>query len=107
MTKKNNYFFIILGMLFVVFISYIIAFNSGYYEFSNYRKATITNEKMNEFEMDVKNNENIDVKDYLNNDYVDYSSVMSKVGNSVANTLNNFIENGLSSFFSGLSRLFV
>ena len=107
MKKKNNYFFIIIGMLFIIFISYIIAFNSGYYEFNNYKKATITQEKIDEFENDVKDGKNIDSKDYISNDYIDYSSKMSKVGSGISSAINKFIESGLSDFFSALGRLFV
>ena len=105
--KKNNYFFIIMGMLFIVFVSYIIAFNSGYYEMSNLRRARITEEKKEEFESDVKNGKNVEVKDYISDDYIDYSSTMSKVGSSLSNSINKFIENGLSDFFGNISKLFV
>jgi hypothetical protein len=105
--KKNNYFFIILGMLFVIFVSYIIAYNSGYYEMSNLRRAKITEEKKEEFENDVKNGENVEIKDYISDDYIDYSSAMSKVGSSLSNSINKFVESGLSDFFNTLGRLFV
>ena len=105
--KKNNYFFIILGMLFVVFISYIIAYNSGYYEMSNLKKARITEEKKEEFERDVKNSENVEIKDYLSDEYIDYSSTMSKVGNRLSNSIDKFIEGGLSDFLNTIGKLFM
>ena len=105
--KKNNYFFIIMGMLFIVFVSYIIAYNSGYYEMSNLRRARITEEKKEEFESDVKKGENVEIKDYISDDYIDYSSAMSKVGNSLSNSIDKFIETTLSDFFTTLGKLFV
>ena len=105
--KKNNYFFIILGMLFTIFVSYIIAYNSGYYEMSNLRRARIVEEKKEEFEEDIKNNENVEIKDYISDDYIDYSSTMSKVGNSLSNSNNKFIETGLSDFINTVGKLFM
>ena len=97
----------ILGMLFIVFVSYILAYNSGYYELSNSKKAIITNEKKEEFERDLENNQVVDIKNYLGDEYVDYSSSMSRVGSSLSNSLNNFIESGLSEFIGSISKLFV
>ena len=107
MKKKNNYFFIILGMLFVVFVSYIIAYNSGYYELSNSKRAIIVDEKKDEFEKDVLNKEDVEIKDYLSDDFVDYSSSLSKVGSGLSNVLDNFIERGLGEFINTIGKLFV
>ena len=104
--KKKNPFFTILGILFIIFISYIIAYNSGYYESNMARKSIMTEEKKKEFERDVKNNENIDIKDYLDNDYIDYSSKVSKVGNNLSNAINNLLEDGMGNVFKFLGELF-
>ena len=70
------------------------------------RKSKITEEKLQEFEHDVKENKEIDIKDYVNNDYVDYSSSISKIGSKLSTSVDNFLENGLNDFFSLLSKLF-
>ncbi len=107
MKKKPNYFFIILSILFIIFVSYIIAYNSGYYELEVSKKARLTEEKLNEFEDDVRNNLDVELKDYISDDYIDYSSAMSKVGNNLSSVVNNFIENGLTDFFNTLGKLFI
>lgn len=105
--KKNNYFGLILGSLFIVFVAFIIAYNSGYYEANISRKSKITEEKLQEFEQDVKDGKEIDVKDYIENDYVDYSSSMSKLGNKLSSSIDSFMDSGLNDFFKLLEKLFV
>lgn len=105
--KKNNYFGLILGSLFIVFVAFIIAYNSGYYEANISRKSKITEEKLQEFEQDVKDGKEIDVKDYIENDYVDYSSSMSKLGNKLSSSIDSFMDSGLNDFFKLLEKLFI
>lgn len=105
--KKNNYFWLILGALFLMFVAYTIAYDSGYYEANISRKSKITEEKLQEFEQDVKEGKEIDVKDYVETDYVDYSSSMSKLGNKLSSSIDTFMDSGLSDFFELLGKLFV
>ena len=107
MKKKPNYFFMILGILFLIFMSYNIAYESGYYESNVSRKSKITQEKLKEFEQDVKENKEVDIKDYVDNDYIDYSSSMSNLGNTISSSINNFIEGGLGNVFDFFGKLFI
>lgn len=104
--KKKNYFWLVLSCLFFVFLAYYIAFESGYYEANVSRKSKITEEKIQEFEQDVKDGKEIDVKDYVENNYIDYSSKVSKVGSSLSQGIDQFMDTGLSDFFNLLGRLF-
>ena len=61
--KKVNPFFKILFVFFLIFIALYIALESGYYDVKMGRKATITEEKLKEFEQDVKDGKNIDLKE--------------------------------------------
>ncbi len=78
-------------MIILIYIcSYYVA-NSGYYEYHLQERTYLTNEKIKEFERDVKNNENIDVKDYLVAEEIDYTNNftnliynMSYKGNNLA-----------------------
>ena len=105
--KKKNYFLYILITLFIIFSAYMLAYNSGYYEANISRKSKITEEKLQEFEKDVKEGKEIDVKDYVQSDYVDYSSSLSKLGNRLSSSIDNFMDNGLSDFFEFLGKLFI
>ena len=107
MKKPNyNWFWITLGALFLIFLAYYIAFASGYYEAKVTRKATITQEKLEEFEEDVKDGKDIDIKDYVNNDNVDYSSPMSKLGTKIASGVDSFMSGAVTDFFNFLGRMF-
>src|SRR5574344_1090369 len=104
--QKYNWFWFILICSFVIFVAYYIAYSSGFYEAKVSRKTTITQEKLNEFENDVKNNDQIDIKDYVNNDYVDYSSPLSRLGGSISSGIDTFMDGGVTDFFTFLGTLF-
>ena len=104
--KKKNYFLTLLSILFIIFVAYMVAYNSGYYEANISKKSKITEEKLQEFERDVKEGKEIDIKDYVENDYVDYSSSFSKLGNKLSSSIDTFMDSGLSDFFNFLGKLF-
>lgn len=62
--QKPNWFFRILSILFLIFISLTIALESGYYESKTAKKAMMTQESIKQFEEDIKNNKPIDLKKY-------------------------------------------
>ena len=104
--KKFNYFNFIFTILFLIFCGYYISFESGYYEASVSRKSKITQEKIVEFEKDVKEGKDIDIKEYMQSDYIDYSSPVSRVGTSISKAFDTFMSNGFVDFFSSISKLF-
>ena len=65
--KKNNIFFKILAILFLVYIALTIAYESGYYETKQKNRATLTKEAMEQFENDLKEGKTLDIKEYLTN----------------------------------------
>ena len=88
--KKKGFNAIIIIIILIYICSYYVA-NSGYYEYHLQERTYLTNEKIKEFERDVKNNENIDVKDYLVAEEIDYTNNftnliynMSYKGNNLA-----------------------
>ena len=103
---KNNYFWIILTSLFIIFISYLIAYNSGYYEANVNKTTKIVEEKLEEFEQDVKDGKEIDIKEYVTSDYIDYSSSFSKLGSKLSTSLDNFVNNDLTNIFNFIGKLF-
>ena len=64
--KKSNPFLKLLLVFFLIFMALYIALESGYYDVKMGRKATITEEKLEEFENDVNEGKRVDLKDYLN-----------------------------------------
>ena len=106
MKKEHHPFWWILSILFFIFLAYIIAYDSGYYEANISKKSKITEEKLQEFEEDVKSKKEIDLKTYIEKDYVDYSSPFSKAGSKLSSSIDDFVQNGLNDFFNALSKLF-
>ena len=104
--KKFNYFGFILTILFLIFMGYYISYESGYYEANISRKSKITNEKIKEFESDVKEGKEIDIKEYMQSDFVDYSSPVSRAGTYVSRVFDTFMGSGFTDFFTAVSKLF-
>ena len=77
--KKNKTLKFIITIILIIYISSYYVSNSGYYEYHMQEKTILTNEKIKEFERDVKNNENIDIKNYLNEEEKDYSNKLSNI----------------------------
>ena len=76
---KNKFLKVIIIIIIVVFISAYYISNSGYYEYHMQQKTVLTNDKIKEFEEDVKNGKNIDEKIYLEDMDKDYSNNISNI----------------------------
>ena len=61
---KNKYLKLISIIILISFLSAYYISNSGYYEYRMQERTILTNEKIKEFEQDVKNKENIDIVMY-------------------------------------------
>ena len=68
--KKSTLKLILIIIILIYISSYYIA-NSGYYEYDLQRRTVLTNEKIKEFEEDVKN--------YLENEETDYSNKITDI----------------------------
>lgn len=76
---KNKFLKVIIIIIIVVFISAYYISNSGYYEYHMQQKTVLTNDKIKEFEEDVRNGKNIDEKIYLEDMDKDYSNNISNI----------------------------
>ena len=81
--------------LFIIFITIYITHESGYYEYELHKKVELTNEQIQKFESDIKNNVNIDVNDYIDNKMEDYSNNFSKIGASFSSFTSKYIKEGI------------
>lgn len=104
--KKFNWFGFILSSFFLIYLAFYIAFASGYYEANVSKHTIITQERLEEFEKDVKENKDIDIKEYVSKDSKDYSSKISKIGTSISSSIDSFMDGGMSDFFNFLGRMF-
>ena len=104
--KRKNYFFKLLAILFLLYVSLLIAYESGYYETKARNRATLTKEAMQEFESDLQSGKVVDIKDYLKEEKIDYSNKVTKIGNRVSKSLSDFMTKGLKGAFNALKGLF-
>ena len=76
--KKKHIFLKIILILFLIYFTLYIMDNLGYYNIASKNKI-ITEEKMKEFERDVKNGKSIDIKEYVR-DETNYKNSYSNLG---------------------------
>ena len=81
MDKKNkNPFIKFILISFIIFLIIYFTKETGYYEYKLYTKTKLTQESINKFEEDIKNNKDITINDYVVNEYIDYSNKFTNAG---------------------------
>lgn len=96
MKKKPNIFLRMIIVLFLIFIFLYAMVKSGYYESKIAKKTLLTEQKIKEFEHDVKIGKEINIDNYYNEEEKDYSSIASKAGKQLTLKLSK----SLNTFFS-------
>ena len=104
--KKNNWFFRILTVLFIIYLALFISLHTGYYEKTVRDRTLMTEEKIKEFEKDVANNIAVDIKDYLP-PQEDYSNFFTKSASTISKTLGNVLDNNAQNFWDFIKSLFI
>ena len=104
--KAFNVFKTIIILLFIVFLINYFQIENGYYKSKINEKTIITEEKIKEFEEDVKNNEYIDIKDYIEDDYVDTSNFASKAGYQFSYYVSDFVTDKVIETFKLIGKMF-
>lgn len=67
--RKGSIFKMFILLLFISYTIVYIMVNLGYYEYSNRKKVTLTEEQIHLFEEDVKQGKSIDLNKYIDYDY--------------------------------------
>ena len=79
--------------------------STGYYEYTMRERTIITNEKIKEFEEDIKNNENIDIKDYFEKEEIDYSNKITNLVYNISDNSNKLARKAIKYLFKKLGSL--
>ncbi len=103
--KPKKIFNTVLFCLFVLFVSLYIASEAGYYEYQNKEQVKFTEEKMKEFEEDVKNGKKVDLKDYLTTTEKNYANKVTELGVTLSDFVNNGIIKGLEKTFKLVEKM--
>lgn len=96
------------GCIWVLFLSFLVLYFAeagGYYESVNSKKTYLTNEKIKQFEKDVKEGREIKVENYMVEIKKDYSNNISKFGLFTSKTFSKYFKKGLTSIFSGIDKM--
>lgn len=96
----------ILFILFIIFLINYFAVSTGYHKSQINKKTVLTEEKIKEFEEDVKNGEYVDINDYVVEDYTDTSNFISKATSKCTNFISDMLTNNAVKLFKIIGKLF-
>ena len=102
----NKIFWKIFLALLISFFALYVSAATGYYEFEQHKKVTLTNEKIREFEQDLKDGKKINVKKYLDEKEEYYENGFSNAGIVFSNVIEECVENGIQNIFGFLNSVF-
>lgn len=91
--------------LLVGFTAIYVSEATGYYEFEQHNKKVLTEEKIKEFEQDIKDGKNIDLNNYIENNETNYESKISKLGNQLSKNIEKTVVKGLDATFDFLNNM--
>lgn len=102
----NKIFWKIFLALLISFCALYVSVATGYYEFEQHKKVVLTNEKIEEFEQDLKAGKKINVKKYLDEKEENYENAFSNAGIAFSNIIEECVENGIQNIFGFLNSVF-
>lgn len=105
-SKKTNWFFRIIAVLFILYISLSIAMETGYYEAKLNEKTMLTEESIKRFEQDVREGKNVDINDYVVEKNRDFSNGATKIGVFLSSIIQDFMSEGLTKMADICKKLF-
>lgn len=105
MISYKKIFHAFLWLLFFSFLVLYFAQAGGYYEDMNNKKASLTEEKIKEFEADVRKGKKIKVENYVVNMKKDYGNKISDFGLLTSKTFAEGFKWGMNSLFNGIDKV--
>lgn len=96
--------FIIISIIIIFLVSYLVA-STGYYEYQIQERTILTNEKIKEFEEDIKNNKDIDALEYFTLEEVDYSNKFTNLVYNISNESTKVTRKVIKKIFKKLGSL--
>ena len=89
----------------IAFTALYVSENAGYLEFRQHNKKVMTEEKIKQFESDIKEGKNIHLEDYVVNDTKNYESKVSKLGENISEQVEKYVVGGLNKTFKFLNNV--
>lgn len=100
--KSSNLFKMIGGVFIILFVSLYITQMSGYYQYNESKKTTLTNDAIERFEKDVREGKEIVAKNYLAEEK-NYSNRISKLGMKISSTIEKGFSKTMNVIFNELN----
>lgn len=105
MISYRKIFHLFVCFLFFSFLVLYFAQANGYYEDLNNKKASLTEEKIRQFEDDVKNGKEIKVENYVINIKKDYSNKISDFGLFTSKAFAKYFKIGMNGIFGSVDKM--
>ncbi len=105
MISYKKIFHAFIWFLFLSFLVLYFAQAGGYYEDLNNKKSSLTEEKIKEFEQDVKSGKEIKVENYVVNVKKDYGNKISSFGLFTSKTFAKYFKIGMNGIFGGIDKM--
>ncbi len=102
---KNNFIRIMSLTVFLIFLALYYSSNAGLIDYQAKNKMQLTEEQIQMFEEDVKNNVEIDLKKYMDNKEEKYDNSISKTTLKVSNSIGKTVKNILDYFFEKVEKI--
>ena len=96
------------GIILFLFLSFLVLYFAqagGYYEDLNKKKTTLTEEKIKEFEEDVKNGKEIKVENYVVNMKKNYDNKVSSFGLFTSKVFAKYFKKSMNAIFGGIDKM--
>lgn len=103
MEKKYKVFKWTFLFFLVIFLTLYFSQLTGYYEFKNYERMSMTQEQIRQFEEDIKNGKEVDIKDYTVNTEKNYQNRFSKAGLTLSTGISDLIESSVVKLFGTIA----
>jgi len=103
--KKNKIYKFIFLIFFMSFLVIYFSELTGYYEYQNHQKTTLTEEQIRKFEEDVKNGNEVDINKYLVVDTKKYNNALSKLASKLSDNISKIVNNGVEYTFKYISKI--
>lgn len=103
--KKNKIYKFIFLIFFMSFLVIYFSELTGYYEYQNHQKTTLTEEQIRKFEEDVKNGNEVDINKYLVVDTKKYNNTLSKLASKLSDNISKIVNNGVEYTFKYISKI--
>lgn len=103
--KKNRLFKIIFWTFFISFLIIYFSEITGYYEYKNYQKITMTNDQIKQFEEDIKNGKKVKQEDYLLTNNTKYNNRLSDAANMLSNGISKLVKGSVENTFKLIGNL--